>query len=133
MPWLFPISQKVRYFWNVMLFSFSLIVLGTITIVYVFTQILRSIVDLKDDTAVLSSFEGSWLFRLSLNILGYATIFVPGFLIFKYIKSSNYLERTGKNFRLLKELESPLMFDKIVIWYDSDVDPYCNLNIWAQL
>lgn len=72
-----------------------LIVLGTVAVVYIITQILRSVVDLKGDTAVLSSFEGSWLFRLSLNILGYATIFVPGFLIYKYIKRSNYLERTG--------------------------------------
>ncbi|KAJ9601154.1 hypothetical protein L9F63_000674, partial [Diploptera punctata] len=75
--------------------AISLIVLSTIAIVYFITQILRSVVDLKGDTAVLSSFEGSWLFRLSLNILGYATIFVPGFLIYKYVKKSNYLERTG--------------------------------------
>lgn len=72
-----------------------LLVLGTVAIVYLITQVLRSLVDLKGDTALLSSFEGSWLFRLCLNILGYATIFVPGFLIFKYVKKSNYLERTG--------------------------------------
>lgn len=76
---------------------FSLLFLGTVAVVYIITQILRSVVDLKGDTAILSSFEGSWLFRLCLNILGYATIFVPGFLIFKYVKKSNYLERTGKN------------------------------------
>jgi len=74
-----------------------MLVLGTIAVVYIITQVLRSVVDLKGDTAILSSFEGSWLFRLCLNILGYATIFVPGFLIFKYVKKSNYLERTGKS------------------------------------
>ncbi|PNF23605.1 Adenosine 3'-phospho 5'-phosphosulfate transporter 1 [Cryptotermes secundus] len=72
-----------------------LLFLGTVAVVYIITQILRSVVDLKGDTAILSSFEGSWLFRLCLNILGYATIFVPGFLIFKYVKKSSYLERTG--------------------------------------
>jgi len=61
------------------------------------THVLRSLVDLKDDTAILSSFEDSWVFRLCLNLLGYATIFVPGFLIFKFVKKSNYLERTGKS------------------------------------
>jgi hypothetical protein len=36
-----------------------------------------------------------WLFRLFLNLLGYATIIVPGFFVIRYIKNSNYMEKAG--------------------------------------
>ncbi|KAI8785287.1 adenosine 3-phospho 5-phosphosulfate transporter 1 [Biomphalaria glabrata] len=36
-----------------------------------------------------------WLFRLALNLLGYATIFVPGFLLIKHLKKIKYNEIAG--------------------------------------
>lgn len=36
-----------------------------------------------------------WVFRLSLNLLGYATILVPGFALFLYVKKSKLDERYG--------------------------------------
>merc|ERR1719348_2720138 len=33
-----------------------------------------------------------WMTALSLNLLGYATIFLPGFYIIKYVRESNYLD-----------------------------------------
>lgn len=39
----------------------------------------------------------NWIFRLLLNLLGYATIFVPGYIIYQYVKKSKYLERSGSS------------------------------------
>ncbi|KAK0041266.1 adenosine 3-phospho 5-phosphosulfate transporter 1 [Biomphalaria pfeifferi] len=36
-----------------------------------------------------------WLFRLALNLLGYATVFVPGFLLIKHLKKIKYNEIAG--------------------------------------
>nr|CAD7587273.1 unnamed protein product [Timema genevievae] len=78
--------------------SYVILILSTIGIIYLITQLFRSLVDLdNEDTAkpVLSGLGDSWLFRLSLNLLGYATILVPGFLILKYVRRTNYLEKTA--------------------------------------
>nr|CAD7570072.1 unnamed protein product [Timema californicum] len=77
--------------------SYVILILSTIGIIYLITQLFRSLVDLDNaDTAkpLLSGLGDSWLFRLSLNLLGYATILVPGFLILKYVRRTNYLEKT---------------------------------------
>jgi len=36
-----------------------------------------------------------WVVRLLLNLLGYATIFVPGFLLIRYLRSIRYNETAG--------------------------------------
>ncbi|XP_014672364.1 PREDICTED: adenosine 3'-phospho 5'-phosphosulfate transporter 1-like [Priapulus caudatus] len=36
-----------------------------------------------------------WMYRLLVNLLGYATIILPGYLILRYLKRSNYIERAG--------------------------------------
>jgi hypothetical protein len=36
-----------------------------------------------------------WVVRLLLNLLGYATIFVPGFLLMRYLRSIRYNETAG--------------------------------------
>lgn len=39
--------------------------------------------------------ESSWVFRLILNLLGYATVVVPGLVLFLYVKKSKMLEKPG--------------------------------------
>lgn len=86
---------------NMFVFSRLLVIITLVTL-YAVTHLLRYVVDDSSINAVNGGdnknavFKGSWLFRLSLNLLGYATIFIPGFLIFKYIKISKYLERSGE-------------------------------------
>nr|CAD7198913.1 unnamed protein product [Timema douglasi] len=78
--------------------SYVILILSTIGIIYLLTQLFRSLVDLDNadtDKPLLSGLGDSWLFRLSLNLLGYATILVPGFLILKYVRRTNYLEKTA--------------------------------------
>lgn len=48
-----------------------------------------------DITTLMDSLSDFWLFRFILNILGYATIAVPGYLLIQYFRKMNYLE-TGR-------------------------------------
>ena len=43
-----------------------------------------------------SLWKDFWIVRLSLNILGYATIVLPGYLIIRYARKSNYLSTAGR-------------------------------------
>lgn len=47
------------------------------------------------DTPLLEGWQDVWLFRFFLNILGYATIIIPGYFLIGYFKRINYLE-TGR-------------------------------------
>ena len=37
-----------------------------------------------------------WVVRLGLNLLGYATIFVPGIILVRYLRKINFNETAGK-------------------------------------
>ncbi|KTG36046.1 hypothetical protein cypCar_00047314 [Cyprinus carpio] len=47
------------------------------------------------DASLLGGWQDVWLFRLFLNVLGYATIIIPGYFLISYFKRINYLE-TGR-------------------------------------
>ena len=38
-----------------------------------------------------------WIVRLALNIMGYATIFVPGALLIRYLRQVKYNETAGES------------------------------------
>ncbi|XP_064550251.1 adenosine 3'-phospho 5'-phosphosulfate transporter 1 [Drosophila montana] len=40
----------------------------------------------------------AWLLKLLVNCFGYSCVFVPGYLIYKYVQRTNYLERGNKTF-----------------------------------
>ncbi|XP_030373684.1 adenosine 3'-phospho 5'-phosphosulfate transporter 1 [Scaptodrosophila lebanonensis] len=42
--------------------------------------------------------EYAWLLKLLVNCFGYSCVFVPGYLIYKYVQRTNYLERGTKTF-----------------------------------
>uniref|UniRef100_A0AAY4CAS7 Adenosine 3'-phospho 5'-phosphosulfate transporter 1 n=1 Tax=Denticeps clupeoides TaxID=299321 RepID=A0AAY4CAS7_9TELE len=48
-----------------------------------------------EGASLLDDWQDVWLFRFLLNVLGYATIIVPGYLLIGYFKRANYLE-TGR-------------------------------------
>lgn len=71
--------------------------------IYLITQFLKilsqnSTFGSEKEGNEVNSFNGSWIFRLLLNLLGYATILIPGYVIFKFVKKTKYLERSGKDF-----------------------------------
>lgn len=43
-----------------------------------------------------ASNSGNWVESLSWNLLGYATIIIPGSFIISMLKNSNFNERSGK-------------------------------------
>uniref|UniRef100_A0A8C1KIV4 Adenosine 3'-phospho 5'-phosphosulfate transporter 1 n=1 Tax=Cyprinus carpio TaxID=7962 RepID=A0A8C1KIV4_CYPCA len=47
------------------------------------------------NASLLGGWQDVWLFRLFLNVLGYATIIIPGYFLISYFKRINYLE-TGR-------------------------------------
>ncbi|KAF0023774.1 adenosine 3'-phospho 5'-phosphosulfate transporter 1 [Scophthalmus maximus] len=44
------------------------------------------------ESSVLEGWHDVWLFRFLINMLGYSTIIVPGYLLISYVKRTNYLE-----------------------------------------
>ncbi|KAG7460710.1 hypothetical protein MATL_G00201660 [Megalops atlanticus] len=48
-----------------------------------------------EESSILEDWRDVWLFRFFLNILGYATIVIPGYLLIRYFKRISYLE-TGR-------------------------------------
>ena len=42
------------------------------------------------------SYMDLWVVRLAVNLLGYATIFVPGWLMIRYLRRVRYDETAGK-------------------------------------
>ena len=52
------------------------------------------------------SLEDIWIVRLCLNLMGYATIFVPGAILIRYLRQSKYNETAGE----------PFFFFKISLW-----------------
>ncbi|XP_062126721.1 LOW QUALITY PROTEIN: adenosine 3'-phospho 5'-phosphosulfate transporter 1 [Drosophila sulfurigaster albostrigata] len=57
----------------------------------------RYVVDMTLSQLVESqSKDYAWLLKLLVNCFGYSCVFVPGYLIYKYVQRSNYLERGNK-------------------------------------
>ena len=79
------------------------------------------------------SLKQFWLFRLLLNLLGYSTVIVPGYLLLRWLKNSDYLKLPGKHFNVfsftfprvlpLRSQTGPYI---IVIRYKIDVSVYCS-------
>lgn len=38
-----------------------------------------------------------WMLRLCVSSIGYGCILVPGFVAYKYVKATGYLDRTGQS------------------------------------
>lgn len=46
----------------------------------------------QDEGSLLDGWQEIWLFRFLVNVLGYSTIIIPGYLLIRYFKRTNYLE-----------------------------------------
>lgn len=45
-----------------------------------------------EESSLLEGWHEVWLFRFLVNVLGYSTIIIPGYLLISYFKRTNYLE-----------------------------------------
>ncbi|CAB1342715.1 unnamed protein product [Coregonus sp. 'balchen'] len=57
--------------------------------------LLPSTLAVDKELSLLQDWNDVWLFRFFLNVLGYATIIIPGYFLVTYLKRINYLE-TGR-------------------------------------
>lgn len=49
-------------------------------------------VSAEEESSLLGGWHEVWLFRFLVNVLGYSTIIVPGYLLISYFKRTNYLD-----------------------------------------
>lgn len=60
-----------------------------------------------EESSLLEGWNDVWLFRFLVNMLGYSTIIIPGYLLISYFKRTNYLE-TG-----LCQCDTDVFFSKV--------------------
>lgn len=70
----------------------SFVIFVTVLVLYGITSLLHTNENKEIEEG---SFRSTWMYRLLLNLIGYSTIFIPGYLIIKYVRISKYLERSG--------------------------------------
>ena len=83
----------------------------------------------QSSDSMLASLSEFWLFRLLLNLCGYATIFVPGYLLIRYVKNTQYLERSSKLNNLLRKA-SNIPYRKFLV---SVADPNSPISRFLRL
>lgn len=68
-----------------------LIVTVSIVLLYIINKCF-----LNTDLVQNPSEDYSWIVHGIRNILGYATLFLPGYLVYKYVTRTNYLNKSGR-------------------------------------
>lgn len=75
---------------QILLFLFSLIFIVTSSILYILNE------SATETLLTETNKNYDWIIRGCLNILSYLTIILPGYIVFKYIRRINYLDKTGE-------------------------------------
>lgn len=71
-----------------------MLLLLSVSIIFGTSEIIKSFTN--NGQEILKTSTYSWIIRLCLNLLGYATVLLPGCLIYKYIRYTKYTQRSGK-------------------------------------
>lgn len=69
---------------------FSFILLTTIALLFIINRSISAAEIFKNPTP-----EYSWVTHGFQNILGYSTVFLPGYIIYTYIYKVNYFDKIG--------------------------------------
>lgn len=72
-----------------------LLLLFSVGVIYGTSEIFKSFVN--NGYPILTTSSYSWIVLLCLNVLGYATVLLPGYLIYKYVRYTKYIQRGGKS------------------------------------
>ncbi|CAK9822869.1 Adenosine 3'-phospho 5'-phosphosulfate transporter 1 [Anthophora retusa] len=73
---------------------FCILLLLSVSLIFGASEIIKSLVNTGESFLKSSSY--SWIIRLCLNLLSYATVLLPGYLIYKYVRHTKYIQRGGK-------------------------------------
>lgn len=71
------------------------LLLLSVSIIFGTSEIIKSFLN-TEDHQIFKVSSYNWIVRLCLNILSYATVLLPGCLIYKYVRHSKYVQRGGK-------------------------------------
>ncbi len=58
----------------------------------------RTPTDPNAEQSIVEYWKDFWVFRLTLNVMGYAVIMVPSYILIRYIKKTNYGEIAGESY-----------------------------------
>lgn len=72
----------------------SLLLLFSVSVIFGTSEIIKLVMNNGEDILKISTYN--WIIRLCLNLLGYATVLLPGCLIYKYVRYMKYIQRGGK-------------------------------------
>lgn len=69
---------------------FSLIIIVTVSLIYILNKSASLAIAIQN-----SHSDYDWILRGFLNILGYLTVLLPGYFVYKYVRKINYLDKGG--------------------------------------
>ncbi|CAH2055003.1 unnamed protein product, partial [Iphiclides podalirius] len=76
----------------------SKIVIGSVLVLsavvtWLFGHLYQELLSAYEQSDSLIDSDYSWCFRLLLNLVGYATVLVPSYLLYKYLHRTNYFDK----------------------------------------
>lgn len=75
-------------------FVICILLLLSVSLIFGASEIIKSLVNTGENFLISTSY--SWVIRLCLNLLSYATVLLPGYLMYKYVRLTKYIQRGGK-------------------------------------
>ncbi|KAJ8708972.1 hypothetical protein PYW07_008798 [Mythimna separata] len=73
-------------------------------VMWLISHLYHLLIDAYERSATLSDIEYPWVFRLLLNLVGYSTVLLPMFILYKYLHTINYFDKltnSGPTYRVL--------------------------------
>ncbi|KAF9819646.1 hypothetical protein SFRURICE_005599 [Spodoptera frugiperda] len=73
-------------------------------VMWLISHVYHLLIDVYEQSAALSDIEYSWFFKLLLNLVGYSTVLLPMFIMYKYLEKINYFDKisnAGRTWRVL--------------------------------
>lgn len=78
---------------NITEINICVLVVSTAAVLFIVNKLLLN-------NEMLQDFDHDyiWFFRLCVNIFNYSTVFIPGYLVYRYIRRSKYLDTADKGY-----------------------------------
>ncbi|KAJ8711552.1 hypothetical protein PYW08_008506 [Mythimna loreyi] len=73
-------------------------------VMWLISHLYHLLIDAYERSDTLSDIEYPWVFRLLLNLVGYSTVLLPMFILYKYLHKINYFDKltnSGPTYRVL--------------------------------
>ncbi|XP_076666259.1 adenosine 3'-phospho 5'-phosphosulfate transporter 1 [Andrena cerasifolii] len=71
-----------------------ILLLLSVSLIFEASELIKSLLNSGETFLKTSSYN--WIVQLCLNLLSYATVLLPGCLIYKYVRHTKYIQRGGK-------------------------------------